>query len=183
MGKDKFKLIQKEKFVQTLKDAETLKPKTNAEIDEMVNKLGAALEKLSLRATEEQNSALKELQGKLEAMKKENFSAENKKVIEKTMAEITDALNNKELSQKDAEELISKANKVLELKPEGSGGETDKPSGGDTNKPSGGDTNKPNTNSGSNNTGLATNAGAFAGMMAISGLGAWFASRKRKGKK
>ena len=173
----------KEKFVQTLKDAETLKPKTNAEIDEMVNKLGAALEKLSLRATEEQNSALKELQGKLEAMKKENFSAENKKVIEKTMAEITDALNNKELSQKDAEELISKANKVLELKPEGSGGETDKPSGGETDKPSGGETNKPNTNSGSNNTGLATNAGAFAGMMAISGLGAWFASRKRKGKK
>lgn len=187
----------KKEFVKTLKDAETMKPKTNAEINAMVDKLSASLNKLSVKVTAAQIDTMKDLQNKLEAMKKENFSAENQKVITQTIDEITEALKNTNLSQKEAEDLIHKVDKVLNLKPEGSSGETDdnKPSdnngtigGIDNEKPSesgNSDTvvvnpsEKPNSNTPS--TGVENQAGKLAGLMLIGGLGAWLASRKRKG--
>ncbi len=139
----------KKEFVKTLKDAETMKPKTNAEINAMVDKLSGSLNKLSVKATVAQINIIKDLQNKLEIMKKEDFSTENQKVIIQTIDEVKEALKNTNLSQKDAEDLIIKANKVLNLKPEESNGEidNDKPSHNDgTND--GIDNHKPSNNNG-----------------------------------
>ncbi len=186
----------KEEFVNTLKVAQTLKPKTNAEIDSMVDKLSSSLKKLSVKATDAQMDSMKDLQSKLEAMKKENFSAENKEKINQALKDVEAAIKDNNLSQEDADKLIRQLEEVLKLKPEESNGETNhKPSDsngtiGGNDKPSnnGNDdtvivnpSQTPDSNSTTPSTGVETQAGKLAGFMLIGGLGAWLASRKRKG--
>ena len=187
----------KKEFVKVLNEAKSLKPKTNAEIDELINKLSSSLKALSVKATEVQINTIKELSDKLNSMNKENYSKENQKVIDEAIKKATKALKDKNLSQKDAENLINELSKVLNLKPE-QGNENNKPEQGNGNNggTSGGN-NVQNPSTGGNTdeitvnpsekpnpdepkTGVNTQAGSFAGLLAIGGIGAWVASRKRR---
>ena len=152
---------------------------------------------MSVKATEVQINTIKELSDKLNSMNKENYSKENQKVIDEAIKKATKALKDKNLSQKDAENLINELSKVLNLKPE-QGNENNKPEQGNGNNggTSGGN-NVQNPSTGGNTdeitvnpsekpnpdepkTGVNTQAGSFAGLLAIGGIGAWVASRKRR---
>ena len=187
----------KKEFVEVLNEAKSLNPKTNAEIDEIINKLSSSLKALSVKATEVQKNTIKELIDKLNSMNKESYSKENQQKIDEAIKKAVKALKNDNLSQKEAESLINELSKVLNLKPE-QGNESNKPGQGNGNNggtSGGNDVHNPSTggntgeitvnpsekpNSDTPKTGVKTQASSFAGLLAIGGIGAWFASRKKR---
>lgn len=106
--------VAKLNFQNALKHAKEVaeNPKTVKEIEEVKDLLKSTEEKLTLKATEATRNKLESLYAKFNALNKKEYSESQQSKIAEIIKHINGALNNKQLSEKEATSLLNEASKV-----------------------------------------------------------------------
>ena len=185
---------ERKAFIGALHEAKTLQPKTNQQIMETIDRLSNAMKALTRRASKEQIATIKKQFDVLSKLDKSQYSKADQKKIADVLAAAKTAMENKNLSEADAEKVIEQLNSLLTLKPiapqkpddgtEKPDGQTkpDQPAvpGGTPQKPVGQDKEPVIANPSTPvDTSDSTNNAGWLAIIGLGGAAAWFTNKKR----
>ena len=185
---------ERKAFIGALHEAKTLQPKTNQQIMETIDRLSNAMKALTRRASKEQIATIKKQFDVLSKLDKSQYSKADQKKIADVLAAAKTAMENKNLSEADAEKVIEQLNSLLTLKPiapqkpddgtEKPDGQTkpDQPAvpGGTPQKPVGQDKKPVIANPSTPvDTSDSTNNAGWLAIIGLGGAAAWFTNKKR----
>lgn len=174
----------KTSFLAAIKEAEGLKPTSNAQIKDMIDTLSQSYKALKLKITSVQVQAITDLVTQIRALDFSKYTQVNQEKLKNGIKEAETALKNKNLSSEEANTIIDQLHALLLLDEVHTGGDTD------DNTTGGNPGNTPTPPKDQNtvtvnptnpvDTSDHTQFIAWFSLIGLSGIGSWIIARKRK---